>query len=99
MRLLRFPDLKTEKGVPYTRAHLDRLEKDGKFPQRVRLSSRTVAWVEEEIDAHLAAKLAERGSCTLAASFDLTAAAQSDSPQCVHLPRKAWERRNDGEPQ
>ncbi len=59
-RLLRFSDLKSEKGVPWSRMHLDRLEKVGKFPQRVRLSASTVAWVETEIDAFLATKVAER---------------------------------------
>jgi prophage regulatory protein len=60
MRFLRFPELKSEKGIPYSRMHIDRLEKADNFPKRVRLSSMTVAWVEEEVDAHLAAKMAER---------------------------------------
>jgi prophage regulatory protein len=60
MRLLRFPDLKALKGIPYSRMHIDRLEKAGQFPKRVHLSSMTVAWVEEEIDAHLKTKMAER---------------------------------------
>jgi prophage regulatory protein len=60
MKFLLFPDLKALKGIPYSRMHIDRLEKVGAFPKRVRLSSMTVAWVEQEIDAHLEAKLAER---------------------------------------
>jgi prophage regulatory protein len=60
MRFLRFPELQSVKGIPYSRMHLDRLEKAGNFPKRVRLSSMTVAWVEEEVDAHLASKVAER---------------------------------------
>jgi prophage regulatory protein len=47
-KLLRFADLKPEKGVPWSRMHLDRLEKAGKFPKRVKLSPSTVAWIEEE---------------------------------------------------
>jgi prophage regulatory protein len=61
MRFLRFPQLKTEKGIPWSRMHIDRLEKAGKFPARVRLGPNTVAWPETEIDAYGEAKLAERG--------------------------------------
>jgi prophage regulatory protein len=57
--LLRFPQLKS-KGIPWTRMHLDRLERAGSFPKRVHLGSNTVGWVEDEIDAHVAAKVAAR---------------------------------------
>ncbi len=60
MRFLRFPELRALKGIPYSRMHVDRLEKAGQFPKRVRLSSMTVAWIEEEIDDHIATKVAER---------------------------------------
>ena len=60
LRLLRYADLKSEKGIPYTRMHINRLEKAGQFPKRVHLSSMTVAWVEGEIDSHIAGKMAER---------------------------------------
>jgi prophage regulatory protein len=59
-RFLRFKQLKTEKSIPFSRMHVDRLEKAGKFPKRVRLGEHTVAWVEEEIDAMQAAQLAAR---------------------------------------
>ncbi|MBN8872840.1 MAG: hypothetical protein BGO51_28455 [Rhodospirillales bacterium 69-11] len=58
-RLLRYADLKS-KGFPWSRMHIDRLEKAGKFPKRLHLGPSTVAWVEEEIDAYLATKMAER---------------------------------------
>jgi prophage regulatory protein len=58
-RFLRYNDLR-EKGVPWCRMHLDRMEKAGKFPKRVRLGAGTVAWVEGEIDAFMACKIAER---------------------------------------
>ena len=61
-RFLRFPELKSEKGIPFTRPHVDRLEKAGDFPQRVQLGVHTVAWVESEIDAYVDAKLADRKS-------------------------------------
>jgi prophage regulatory protein len=59
-RFLRFAALKAEKGIPWTRPHLDRLEKAGLFPRRVRLSASTVMWVETEIDALMNARAAER---------------------------------------
>jgi prophage regulatory protein len=65
-RLLRYDELK-DKGVVWTRMHLDRLEKAGRFPRRVHLSQRTVGWIEDEIDAFLAAKLAERNATPKAA--------------------------------
>jgi hypothetical protein len=38
MRYIGFPDLKTLYGIPYSWAHLARLEETGEFPCRVRLS-------------------------------------------------------------
>jgi prophage regulatory protein len=49
--------------VLYSPAHLKRLEDQGDFPKRVKLSKhRTgrIGWVEEEIDAYLAAKMDAR---------------------------------------
>jgi prophage regulatory protein len=63
VRLLRFSQLKS-KGVSWSRMHVDRLEKQGKFPRRVHLGPATVAWVEEEIDQMLADKVAERTETT-----------------------------------
>ena len=60
IRFLRFPDLKAQKGIPYSRMHIDRLEREGKFPRRAYLGPKTVAWVEDEIDAYAREKLAHR---------------------------------------
>ena len=38
MRILSFEDLRSEKGIPYSKVHLWRLEREGKFPKRVPLS-------------------------------------------------------------
>ena len=49
--------------VLYSYAHIDRLEKAGQFPKRVRLSRyRTgrVGWLDTEIQAWLETRLAER---------------------------------------
>ena len=60
MRMLSFPELKERKGIRFCRMHIDRIEKAGNFPKRVRLSSAAVAWSEDEVDAWLKAKLAAR---------------------------------------
>lgn len=60
MRYLRFPQLNAEKGIPWSRVHIIRLEKERKFPARVHLSANTVAWSEQELDDWLAARAAER---------------------------------------
>jgi predicted DNA-binding transcriptional regulator AlpA len=59
-RFLGFPQLGPEKGIRWRRPHIDRLEKKGLFPKRIHLGPMTVAWDEAELDAFLAAKLAER---------------------------------------
>lgn len=48
------------KGIAYSKVQLWRLERAGKFPQRVRLSSQRVAWVESEIDEWIAARITAR---------------------------------------
>jgi prophage regulatory protein len=48
------------RGIPLGRRQLDRLEAAGKFPRRVHISERRVGWVAEEIDAYMAAKIANR---------------------------------------
>jgi prophage regulatory protein len=60
-KLLSFPELR-EHGVLLGRRHVDRLEAEGSFPKRVRISSCRVGWVVEEIDAHVAAKIASRSA-------------------------------------
>jgi prophage regulatory protein len=59
-RLLRYPDLMATRGITYTRQHLYRLEAAGKFPKRVKLGDRAIAWVESEIDEYLEKIIAGR---------------------------------------
>lgn len=61
-KLLRFPELKSVKGIPYTRTHIDRLEKSGDFPVRVKLGKNTVGWIETEVDDYIDAKAAQRAA-------------------------------------
>jgi len=48
------------KGITYSKPHLWRLEKAGKFPKRVPLGPGRYAYVESEIDAYIAALIAAR---------------------------------------
>jgi predicted DNA-binding transcriptional regulator AlpA len=58
-KLLLFPEL-IDHGVFLGRRQIDRLEKIGKFPKRVAISERRVAWIEAEIDDHVSAKVQQR---------------------------------------
>jgi predicted DNA-binding transcriptional regulator AlpA len=59
-RLLTYPELDDKKGIHYSRSHLWLLEREGKFPLRVRVGANSIAWDEEEIDAYINAKRAAR---------------------------------------
>jgi len=60
MRYISFPDLKVIFGIPYSWAHLGRLEGKGEFPRRVHLSAKRVAWLQSEIEAWCSARNAAR---------------------------------------
>jgi prophage regulatory protein len=51
-QFLTFADLKA-RGIPFTRMHLRRLGRAGKFPRPVNLGANTVVWFASEIDAHI----------------------------------------------
>jgi len=59
MRFIRFSQLK-DKGITFTRQHVGRLQKAGKFPRSVPLGENTKPFIEEEIDEYLASRVAER---------------------------------------
>ena len=56
-----------EKGITYSRQHRYRLSKAGKFPKPVKGAGSGNAYVEAEIDAYLAARIAERDKAAVAA--------------------------------
>ena len=62
-RLVTYRELKAL-GVPYSRQHLSRLEKQKPpaFPIRVRLGACRVAWILAEIEAWLQARIDARPS-------------------------------------
>jgi prophage regulatory protein len=51
-RLISHDDLKA-KGIPYSKVHLWRLEKQNRFPKRVRIGSGRYGYVEAEIDEYI----------------------------------------------
>jgi prophage regulatory protein len=57
-RLLTKRDLR--RIIPYTPQHILRLEKQGKFPRRIQVGPNRVAWLESEVDAWVAERVAER---------------------------------------
>lgn len=60
MRLLGFEDLKA-RGIKFTRDHVRRLGKAGRFPRPIHLGGgRRIAFVEAEIDAYVEAQIAAR---------------------------------------
>ena len=48
-RWLSYKELKSLKGISYSRIHLKRLEDAGKFPKRIECGAR-VYWCEHEVD-------------------------------------------------
>ena len=59
-KLVTKKELKSIFGVPYSFAHIARLEAAGQFPQRVRLGACRVAWVSEEVQAWIDERIANR---------------------------------------
>ena len=46
-----------EARVPYSRAHLYRLEDQGEFPKRKRIGANRIAWVRAEVEQWLAKRM------------------------------------------
>ena len=71
---LRYGDLKSRKGIPFTRQHIRRLQKALKFPLSVAFGDNTEVFIEDEIDRWTADRIAERD----AKSAALAAQQQTD---------------------
>jgi prophage regulatory protein len=59
-KLVSKKDLKIVYGVPYSFAHIARLEAAGQFPKRVRLGACRVAWVADEVEGWIDERVANR---------------------------------------
>lgn len=60
MKLLSYDELRPQKGIPYSKVHIWRLEREGRFPKRVPLGANRHGWVDTEIDDWLVARAASR---------------------------------------
>ena len=60
MVLLSISDLRAKKGIVFSKCHLDRMIKEGRFPKPIWLGPRRRAWPEVEIDQWIDGKIAER---------------------------------------
>jgi len=59
-KLVSKKELKSVYGVPYSFAHIARLEVAGQFPKRIRLGACRVAWIAEEVDDWIEERIANR---------------------------------------
>ncbi|PHP65507.1 transcriptional regulator [Zhengella mangrovi] len=46
--------------IPYSSQHIARLEKAGKFPQRIKLGPNRVGWLEDEVKAWIQERIDNR---------------------------------------
>jgi prophage regulatory protein len=60
MKLLDYEGLQG-RGIPYSKTHLWRLWRAGRFPKPVQLSSSRNAWLESEIDAWIEGRIVASG--------------------------------------
>ena len=60
MKLLSYHELRPLKGIPYSKVHIWRLEREGKFPKRVPLGESRHGWVDTEIDEWITKRMASR---------------------------------------
>jgi prophage regulatory protein len=49
------PWAEVDRQVPYCRQHISRLEREGRFPRRIRVGGNRVAWWESEVEEWKAA--------------------------------------------
>ena len=59
-KLVSKKELKSIYGVPYSFAHIARLEAAGQFPKRVRLGACRVAWLADEVQGWIDERVATR---------------------------------------
>jgi prophage regulatory protein len=57
-------ELKGLCGIPYSPAHIARLEAAGQFPKRIRLGQNRVGWLLSEVEAWIDERIAQRAADT-----------------------------------
>ena len=50
--------------VPYSPQHILRLEKQGKFPKRIRLGERRVGWLLSDVESWITSRMAPSDAST-----------------------------------
>jgi prophage regulatory protein len=60
IKILSFPELKTEKGIPFSRQWVAKLVKAKQFPAPVKLGLASNGFIEAEIDEWIIARINER---------------------------------------
>ena len=61
-KLVSKKELRIVFGVPYSFAHIARLEAAGQFPKRIRLGACRVAWLSEEVQSWIDERVAQRST-------------------------------------
>jgi prophage regulatory protein len=64
VRVLSYPELRSVKGIRFSRQWIAKLIQAGKFPAPINLSSATKAFIESEIDEWLRDRAAERDAAS-----------------------------------
>ncbi len=59
-RLLFVSDGLAARGIKFSRQHINRLMKAGKFPKPVKLGLNSNAWIASEVDEYIDGRIAER---------------------------------------
>ncbi len=83
LRFLRLPEVMYRVGIKHTRIH--KLESEGRFPKRIKISDRASAWLESEIEEWMEQRLAGRA----AASHSNARVAEPDHPVLKSVKRFA----------
>jgi prophage regulatory protein len=98
MRLLKYDELSSLKGIPWTRTHIYREIRAGRFPGPVHLGGQTVGWPEPEIDDWIRARIAQRdtpeGKAAQQAISDRARANRKDGQRIKRLATKPRRKRS-----
>ena len=86
-RLLDYPALK-ERGIPWTRIHVGRLEAAGEFPLHINVGKSSIAWFEDEVDDFLEKKARERDAKAAALAAKADSSTDCDHPLGVARKRQ-----------
>ena len=58
-RFVLHDQLRPQWGIPWSNAHILRLEKKNKFPRRIRIGNNTIAWLDSDLAAYVSMCAAE----------------------------------------